>query len=368
MRLQCLTRACWAYPQFTTPVLSSTVRAWLSPRQYVTDSSLKPPLVPGILSNLVKTLSEYCQTSPKHCPNTVIALSEYCQSTPRKSCTPSHVSPGRPQRVLSSHSRCVVKSSPRHSPSILQSCHRLVLALPPRPVRDYVLPSSSLSSSKRLQISLQTAPEAPRIPSSRSALVSLTLKAISSSSSIPSRLLHQFHLVSSFLSPFFNLHTSNPLFADSLLIAPPFVSISVGLYCPLCLLLGKHFSFSSFRDDLSALPLPLSFHFPSLLNLCVHFHIFLSRFLLFPSSSFFSFSSHPSPSPPRSPIILRFTFPLLSLLLRAFTMHLVLPFLVFSSHLVLLLLQFAFTSAAVRSSRLQRYAISYSNDMLFLPT
>ena len=188
MRLQCLTRACWAYPQFTTPVLSSTVRAWLSPRQYVTDSSLKPPLVPGILSNLVKTLSEYCQTSPKHCPNTVIALSEYCQSTPRKSCTPSHVSPGRPPRVLSSHSRCVVKSSPRHSPSILQSCHRLVLALPPRPVRDDVLPSSSLSSSKRLQISLQTAPEAPRIPSSRSALVSLTLKAISPSSSIPSRL------------------------------------------------------------------------------------------------------------------------------------------------------------------------------------
>lgn len=184
MRLQCLTRACWAYPQFTTPVLSSTVRAWLSPRQYVTDSSLKPPLVPGILSNLVKTLSEYCQTSPKHCPNTVIALSEYCQSTPRESSTPSHVSPGRPPRVLSSHSRCVVKSSPRHSPSILQSCHRLVLALPPRPVRDDV----PQSSSKRLQISLQTAPEAPRIPSSRSALVSLTLKAISPSSSIPSRL------------------------------------------------------------------------------------------------------------------------------------------------------------------------------------
>lgn len=170
------------------------------------------------------------------------------------------------------------------------------------------------------------------------------------------------------MSPFFNLHTSNPLFADSPLIAPPFVSISVGLYCPLYPLLGTHFSFSSFRDDLFALPLPLSFHFPSLLNLCVHFHIFLSRFLLFPSSSFFSFSSHPSPNPPRSPILLRFTFPLLSLLLRAFTMHLVLPFLVFSSHLVLLLLQFAFTSAAIRSSRLQRYAISYSNDMLFLPT
>ena len=152
-----------------------------------------------VLSNLAKTLSqhchstvrvlsEHCQTSPKHCPSTVIALSEYCQSTPRESCTPSHVSPGRPSRVLSSHSRRVVKSSPRHSPSILQSCHRLVLALPPRPVRDDVLPSSSSSSSKRLQISLRTALKAPRIPSSRSALVSLTLKAISSSSSISSRL------------------------------------------------------------------------------------------------------------------------------------------------------------------------------------
>ena len=170
VHLQCLARACWAYPQFTTSVFSSTMSARLSSRQYVTDSSLKPPLDLGILSNLAKTLSEHCQ------------------STPRESSTPSHVSPGRPPRVLSSHSRCVVKSSPRHSPSILQSCHRLVLALPPRPVRDDVLPSSSLSSSKRLQISLQTAPEAPRIPSSRSALVSLTLKAISPSSSIPSRL------------------------------------------------------------------------------------------------------------------------------------------------------------------------------------
>ena len=214
VRLQCLTRACWAYPQFTTSVLSSTVRAWLSSRQYVTDSSLKPPLDLGILSNLAKTLSECCQsairvlsqrcqsavrvlsecchnavtTLSECCHNAVTTLSQRCQSTPRESSTPSHVSPSRPQRVLSSHSRRVVKSSPRHSPSILQSYHRLVLALPPRPVRDYVLPSSSLSSSKRLQISLQTAPEAPRIPSSRSALVSLTLKAISPSSSIPSRL------------------------------------------------------------------------------------------------------------------------------------------------------------------------------------
>ena len=180
VHLQCLARACWAYPQFTTSVFSNTMSARLSSRQYVTDSSLKPPLDLGILSNLAKTLSEHCQS-------TVRALSEYCQITPRESSTPSHVSPSRPQRVLSSHSRRVVKSSPRHSPSILQSCHRLVLALPPCPVRDDVLPSSSLSSSKRLQISLQTAPEAPRIPSSRSALVSLTLKAISSSSSIPSR-------------------------------------------------------------------------------------------------------------------------------------------------------------------------------------
>ena len=185
VHLQCLARACWAYPQFTTSVFSSTMSARLSSRQYVTDSSLKPPLDLGILSNLAKTLSEHCQ------------------STPRESSTPSHVSPSRPPRVLSSHSRRVVKSSPRHSPSILQSCHRLVLALPPRPVRDYVLPSSSSSSSKRLQISLQTAPEAPRLPSSRSALVSLTLKAISSSSSISSRLfilvslLHSSHIKSS---------------------------------------------------------------------------------------------------------------------------------------------------------------------------
>ena len=170
------------------------------------------------------------------------------------------------------------------------------------------------------------------------------------------------------MSPFFNLHTSNPLIADSLLIAPPFVSISVGLYCPLYPLLGTHFSFSSFRDDLSALPLPLSFHFLSLLYLYVHFHIFLSRFLLFPSSSFFSFSSHPSPNPPRSLLILRFTFTLLSLLLRAFMMHLVLPSLAFSSHLLLFLFQFAFTSAVIHSSRLQRYAFSCSNDMQFLPT
>ena len=170
------------------------------------------------------------------------------------------------------------------------------------------------------------------------------------------------------MSPFFNLHTSNPLFADSLLIAPPFVSISVGLYCPLCPLLGKHFSFSSFRDDLSALPLPLSFHFLSLLYLCFHFHIFLSRFIVFSLSSFFSFSSHPSPSLPCSLLILRFTFTVLSILLRAFMMHLVLPSLAFSSHLLLFLFQFAFTSAVIRSSRLQRYAFSYSNDMLFLPT
>ena len=134
--------------------------------------------------NLVKP----CQNTVRVLSNLAKTLSEYCQSTPRESCTPSHVSPGRPSRVLSSHSRRVVKSSPRHSPSILQSCHRLVLALPPRPVRDDVLPSSSSSSSKRLQISLRTALKAPRIPSSRSALVSLTLKAISSSSSISSRL------------------------------------------------------------------------------------------------------------------------------------------------------------------------------------
>ena len=284
MRLQCLTRACWAYPQFTTPVLSSTVRAWLSPRQYVTDSSLKPPLVPGILSNLVKTLSEYCQTSPKHCPNTVIALSEYCQSTPRKSCTPSHVSPGRPPRVLSSHSRCVVKSSPRHSPSILQSCHRLVLALPPRPVRDYVLPSSSLSSSKRLQISLQTAPEAPRIPSSRSALVSLTLKAISSSSSIPSRLLHQFHLVF-FINSISSLHSCLPssiftlqilsslILSSSLLLSSPFPSVCIVLYV-------------FFSENIS-LSLPFAM-------ISLHY-LFLSLFisLLFLTSVFISISSFP---------------------------------------------------------------------------
>ena len=192
VHLQCLARACWAYPQFTTSVFSNTMSARLSSRQYVTDSSLKPPLDLGILSNLAKTLSEHCQSTVRalseYCQSTVRVLPEHCQSTPRESSTPSHVSPSRPQRVLSSHSRRVVKSSPRHSPSILQSCHRLVLALPPCPVRDDVLPSSSLSSSKRLQISLQTAPEAPRIPSSRSALVSLTLKAISPSSSIPSRL------------------------------------------------------------------------------------------------------------------------------------------------------------------------------------
>ena len=107
VHLQCLARACWAYPQFTTSVFSSTMSARLSSRQYVTDSSLKPPLVPGILSNLAKTLSEHCQTLSKHCQstvkprqNTVRALSEHCQSTPRESSTPSHVSPSRPQRVL----------------------------------------------------------------------------------------------------------------------------------------------------------------------------------------------------------------------------------------------------------------------------
>lgn len=98
-------------------------------------------------------------------------------------------------RVSSSRSRRVIKSSPMNCPS----CCCLVLILPARPVRDDV----PLSSSKRLQISIQTAPEALRIPSSRSALVSLTLKAISSSSSIPSRffilvsLLHSSHFKSS---------------------------------------------------------------------------------------------------------------------------------------------------------------------------
>ena len=83
VRLQCLTRACWAYPQFTTPVLSSTVRAWLSPRQYVTDSSLKPPLDLRILSNLAKTLSQRCQSTVKPRQNTVTTLSEYCQTSPK---------------------------------------------------------------------------------------------------------------------------------------------------------------------------------------------------------------------------------------------------------------------------------------------
>lgn len=162
----------------------------VSPIHYlcVLQHHVSAAIVSPVCHRLLVEASTRSRNLVKPRQNTVRALSEYCQSTPRESSTPSHVSPSRPQRVLSSHSRRVVKSSPRHSPSILQSCHRLVLALPPRPVRDDVLPSSSLSSSKRLQISLQTAPEAPRIPSSRSALVSLTLKAISPSSSIPSRL------------------------------------------------------------------------------------------------------------------------------------------------------------------------------------
>ena len=68
VHLQCLARACWAYPQFTTSVFSSTMSARLSSRQYVTDSSLKPPLVPGILSNLAKTLSEHCQSTVRALP------------------------------------------------------------------------------------------------------------------------------------------------------------------------------------------------------------------------------------------------------------------------------------------------------------
>ena len=170
------------------------------------------------------------------------------------------------------------------------------------------------------------------------------------------------------MSPFFNLHTSNPLIADSLLIAPPFVSISVGLYCPLCPLHGKHFSFSFFRDDHSALLLPLSFHFPSLLYLCVHFHTFLLRFPLFTSSSFFSFFSRLSRILSPSLLPRHSAFTLISLLLRAFTMLLFLPSLAFSSHPILLLFQPVFTSAEIRSSHLQRYAISSSNDTQFLPT
>lgn len=68
VHLQCLARACWAYPQFTTSVFSSTMSARLSSRQYVTDSSLKPPLDLGILSNLAKTLSEHCQSTVRALP------------------------------------------------------------------------------------------------------------------------------------------------------------------------------------------------------------------------------------------------------------------------------------------------------------
>ena len=68
VHLQCLARACWAYPQFTTSVFSNTMSARLSSRQYVTDSSLKPPLDLGILSNLAKTLSEYCQSTVRALP------------------------------------------------------------------------------------------------------------------------------------------------------------------------------------------------------------------------------------------------------------------------------------------------------------
>ena len=148
----------------------------LVPLQYLVKAY--PQLTPPVFSSTIKARHRFASMSPTHRPS-IHSFPESCrkpcQST-AKALSGSHVS--------SSHSRRVVKSSPMNCP--FYRC--LVLALPPRPVRDDVLPSSSLSSSKRLQISLQTAPEAPRIPSSRSALVSLTLKAISSSSSIPSRL------------------------------------------------------------------------------------------------------------------------------------------------------------------------------------
>ena len=52
-----------AYPQLTTTVFSSTMKARSSPRQYVTDSSSKRPLVLGILSKLAKTLPGYCHST-----------------------------------------------------------------------------------------------------------------------------------------------------------------------------------------------------------------------------------------------------------------------------------------------------------------
>ena len=159
----------------------------LVPLQYLVKAY--PQLTPPVFSSTIKARHRFASMSPTHRPS-IHSFPESCrkpcQST-AKALSGSHVS--------SSHSRRVVKSSPMNCP--FYRC--LVLALPPRPVRDDV----PQSSSKRLQISLQTAPEAPRIPSSRSALVSLTLKAISSSSSIPSRLfilvslLHSSHFKSS---------------------------------------------------------------------------------------------------------------------------------------------------------------------------
>ena len=134
VRLQCLTRACWAYPQFTTSVLSSTVRAWLSSRQYVTDSSLKPPLDLGILSNLAKTLSECCQSAirvlSQRCQSAVRVLSECCQSAVRVLSQRCH----NAVRVLSECCHNAVTTLSQRCQSAVttlsQRCHNAVRALP----------------------------------------------------------------------------------------------------------------------------------------------------------------------------------------------------------------------------------------------
>ena len=114
VHLQCLARACWAYPQFTTSVFSSTMSARLSSRQYVTDSSLKPPLDLGILSNLAKTLSEHCQS-------TVRALSEHSQGVIHtKSCI-AKSSSACPLKSFSARRQIVSEALPFHSPVLSPS-------------------------------------------------------------------------------------------------------------------------------------------------------------------------------------------------------------------------------------------------------
>ena len=103
----------------------------LVPLQYLVKAY--PQLTPPVFSSTIKARHRFASMSPTHRPS-IHSFPESCrkpcQST-AKALSGSHVS--------SSHSRRVVKSSPMNCP--FYRC--LVLALPPRPVRDDVPQSSS---------------------------------------------------------------------------------------------------------------------------------------------------------------------------------------------------------------------------------